>query len=506
MFYLMISVIFMQTCLKIFMQVYAYSILINMENILLYGVITLILSILDLPLSWMQRLYSKDLIVKYRSKIIEKYNKLDFLSRDNPYIFINKLNDYSDLMSIKISLSFELGINIISILISFAINLIKYNEIFFIFLMIIFNIYWIKYIILPNTIIINKLKKISKIYSKSLKGLISLSIERNYDYSLIIEKDKSFLDECNKINIMNTFMLISYQIPNLVVFCFVPLIINDKSKYTLLLILFIQINNYSKKINDFCNIWIKTNKDSKMIDDFFENKTFDKDLFQNYIPPKISFTGNIENGFLTITNKITIYSGNKILIKGKIGKSTLVRSLIGYINGIKYCNGYSPSSFINSITYMKQNMVNNIPFFGVTIRQLFYNENNNELIILSLNICNLIIWFNNEMNGEIDVVINDLNEITDLIKSKLSLAIIIYKLIKKDSKWLILDEPDKNIDVESFSAILKNIFNYFQDVTIFLISKLCKCENKKLGFISEWIIENGDVREELIDKFNYEMV
>lgn len=151
-------------------------------------------------------------------------------------------------------------------------------------------------------------------------------------------------------------------------------------------------------------------------------------------------------------------------------------------------------------------MVNNIPFFGVTIRQLFYNENNNELIILSLNICNLIIWFNNEMNGEIDIVINDLNEITDLIKSKLSLAIIMYKLIKKDSKWLILDEPDKNIDVESFSAILKNIFNYFQDVTIFLISKLCKCENKKLEFTSEWIIENGDVREELIDKFNYEMV
>ena len=104
----MISVILMQTCLKIFMQVYAYSILINMENILLYGVITLSLSILDLPLSWMQRLYSKDLIVKYRSKIIEKYNKLDFLSRDNPSIFIEKLNNYSDLMSIKISLSFEL--------------------------------------------------------------------------------------------------------------------------------------------------------------------------------------------------------------------------------------------------------------------------------------------------------------------------------------------------------------------------------------------------------------
>ena len=50
MFYLMIFVILMQTCLKIFMQVYAYLILINMDNILLYAVITLSLSILELPL------------------------------------------------------------------------------------------------------------------------------------------------------------------------------------------------------------------------------------------------------------------------------------------------------------------------------------------------------------------------------------------------------------------------------------------------------------------------
>ena len=191
-----------------------------------------------------------------------------------------------------------------------------------------------------------------------------------------------------------------------------------------------------------------------------------------------------------LKGKLQFRAGDRIRIVGESGsgKTTLIKALQGYIEGI---NG--ASSYTDNYIYMDQRMREFTPFTKTTLRQLFYDETDDALIIRCLEITNCLQYFNTNLKS-LDVCIG--SEISGGQKSRVCLAITLYRLFKNNGKILIVDEPDAGLDTKIAKSVLENIFNnpLLKNITIFAIIHLCDCQLSNIRLTRTWEIENKTLK------------
>jgi len=269
----------------------------------------------------------------------------------------------------------------------------------------------------------------------------------------------------------------------------------DPALYLVMYLVSIQLSGSIQSLLGFLNDYQKINDEIKNVEEFWNGKSFDNEPVQKNIPSTLSVLGLI-NDKVSIVGKLLINQGDKILISGASasGKTTLIKGLIGYMKGAIYDSNDEPLSYRKKISYMCQDMREQILISRNTLRQIFYDETDNDLIIEVLKTVHLEKWFTNTMKSDLDEVLE--MKVAGGEKSRLCLAITLYKARKDNCQWLILDEPDAGLDNELAPELLKSVITNYADMTIFLIVHVCECKIPMLGIKKQFNVR--DLRVEQI--------
>jgi ABC-type transport system involved in cytochrome bd biosynthesis fused ATPase/permease subunit len=237
--------------------------------------------------------------------------------------------------------------------------------------------------------------------------------------------------------------------------------------------------------------------DIKAIEDFFDNKTFCVRSLQIDIPDTLSFTSCILRNTTKILTKpetqIIVNKGDIIVLSGPsgCGKTTLIKGLLGQIEGITYDTQKNADSYISKIAYMRQNIREVTPMIKVTLRNLFSDDSDTNLITKVLNYAKILDWFETTMNGNLDIPIGELCSPSGGEKTRICFAMTLYRLEKNKCKWLILDEPEQGLDPELAPDMLTTAFEQYPNISIIMITHLCDCRMKTLNITHKWIIDRS---------------
>jgi len=248
---------------------------------------------------------------------------------------------------------------------------------------------------------------------------------------------------------------------------------------------FYYVKNSIKRINNILNFKYET-LDKK------SNLNIEGDININ----NLEFSYNTKNNILKNIS-INIPKGSKILILGKSGsgKSTLLKILYRYydiernkvfINNYDI-NDYEIADIRENIAYISQN-------------ELLYTDTIKNNIIL-----------NREISDEEFIKVCKMTYVTDIIKNNIMSynfmleenganisggqrqRIILARALLKKSHIILIDEGLNEIDINLERKILKNIFTYYQEKIIIIVSH--RHDNidlyNKVITIEEGIINNG---------------
>ena len=193
---------------------------------------------------------------------------------------------------------------------------------------------------------------------------------------------------------------------------------------------------------------------------------------------------------------LTIKKQTHILLTGAsgMGKSTLVKMLMGYINvpfgSIKINNidisHYHLDVLRNRITYVTGNefLFSNTIYNNISLNRDISKENVYDVAKLVL-VDEVVL--KNSLGYQRMVEENGFN-----FSGGERQRIVLARTLLKDSDIYIFDESLSQIDVEKERIILKNIFKYLKDKTIIVVSH--RFNNSDL-FDKVLKLENGDVYE-----------
>jgi len=221
--------------------------------------------------------------------------------------------------------------------------------------------------------------------------------------------------------------------------------------------------------------------------------------------------GNIEfkNLCFTFDNKkyilnninLMISNGQKVMIHGcsGSGKSTLLKLLMGYYKvsrGMIYIDGidindFKVKSLRKNITYISQNET---IFNDTIINNLkFYSKDDNSDILHVTNMLEFNEILDNNLGLNMLIEENGFN-----LSGGQRQRIILARSLLKKSQIILIDEGLNQIDVVLERKILTNIFNYYKDKTIIIISH--RMEN--LDLYDRLIQIDGGIikKDELIEK------
>ena len=208
----------------------------------------------------------------------------------------------------------------------------------------------------------------------------------------------------------------------------------------------------------------------------------------------LSFSFN-DRDYVFKNLNLTIKNRNKIMVVGESGsgKSTMFKILMKFyniknnkvfINGIDL-NNYKIDTINNNILYIGQN--------GILFNDTLYNNLNfdNSSSSRILNICKMcyVDNFIDKSLGYNMMIEEDGFNLSGGEKQRIVLA----RALLKKFNILIIDEGLSEVDVDMERKILKNIFNYFKDKTIIVISH--RLDNLDL-FDNLLKLENGAVYNE----------
>ena len=215
----------------------------------------------------------------------------------------------------------------------------------------------------------------------------------------------------------------------------------------------------------------------------------------NIIIKNLKFSYNNKNNIINDIS-LNIKDKDKVLILGKSGsgKSTLLKLLYKYYDVERnkiYINNYDINDFTigdirNNITYISQN-------------EILYNDTIRNNIILEreidektyIDICRMVyvdeIIKDNILSYDFNLEENGAN-----ISGGQRQRIILARALLKNSKIILIDEGLNEIDINLERKILKNIFSYYKDKTIIIISH--RLENIDL-YNRVINIENGLIKE-----------
>ncbi len=217
----------------------------------------------------------------------------------------------------------------------------------------------------------------------------------------------------------------------------------------------------------------------------------------NIVINNLSFTYNSKNNILKDIS-ITINKGNKVILLGNSGsgKSTILKILYRFYEvnrDMVYLNNYDINDFTlsdirTSIAYISQN-------------EFLYTDTIKNNIIMGRNIsdeaflkvCKLTyideIIKDNMMSYNLRLEENGVN-----LSGGQRQRIILARALLKESNIILIDEGLNEIDITLERKILTNIFNYYQDKTIIIVSH--RYDN--IDLYNQVIkIEEGKIKNEL---------
>jgi ABC-type transport system involved in cytochrome bd biosynthesis fused ATPase/permease subunit len=353
-----------------------------------------------------------------------------------------------------------------------------------------------------------------------IRSLVNISLpmfqhdEKSPEYIMDLTNtiDQSWFNVDNKWN----HIMVMTKIINKSGIIIISMGLNDSISSFLLLVktlgtLNSSISNLTAFMNH--NNRYETNYDSYV--KFFKNLVYQNNPVQLDLPHSFTINsidinhGGFNMKFNPNIQSLTINVGDKILIRGRTGhgKSTFINSLMGKIKGIKLNSG-KPENYFHSYVEMYQNIREKLPTSCISIRKIFDDDPDDDLIIRCLKPCfpdddldrifsNLITTHSKKVADEYnsDVIESNIQEVkllndhpnpldVDIAerisggeKTRLALATRIYQILTKPNKQiLILDEPEQGSDPEVAIKVIGNIFKMFKSKTIIMISHICECQ------------------------------
>lgn len=468
------------------------------ENLLIITYIFLALNIYKITLNYLRNKITIYLNKKLDLKlIISSYNKILYL----PYNYYkNKTTGetvarINDIVSIKNFLS-KLIITVqIDILITISCLIISYliysNS--FIILIIVTTIYVILTLMLKHTYI--NLTNNNQINNALLNSKLIETIN-NYETikGLNIEKNMSIKFEKLYIKLLNSTtkyekikndeiyikdMLINISIVLILYIC-TKKILNNNFEISKLITFYTLYNHYITSIKNIIELdkeYYYAKNSLRRANNLFEIDTLDQKR-TNLIPKNEIKITNLSYSYGTkkILNNInlTIRTSEKVLLLGKSGsgKSTLLKILFKYykikrdnvfINNIDLCD-YTIFDIREYITYISQ-------------KEMLFNDTIKNNIILDRNIS----------EDEFEKIIK-LTYINDIVKDDMlgynkqieengvnlsggeRQRIILARALLKKSNIILIDEGLSEMDIELERRILENIFKYYNNKTIIIVS------------------------------------
>tara|TARA_Y100000996_G_scaffold415517_1_gene410756 strand:- start:2618 stop:4213 length:1596 start_codon:yes stop_codon:yes gene_type:complete len=202
-----------------------------------------------------------------------------------------------------------------------------------------------------------------------------------------------------------------------------------------------ELTNYYEFNKSYNNLRI-TNKTHILLDNNFE---YEFNL--NNI--------NIDNFTLYMSETILLKQNKHILISGETGsgKTTICKYLSGYIDTHEISNYVLYISQYNLISY------NNRTIHNIITNNDYYSNKGDNIL------CKYIIQSIVPLNDLLFNVNYSFNEVVTNLsggqEKRLYIAFWLYYLIKNIYKYrvLIIDEPDKGLDTETFITLIGNILN-----------------------------------------------
>jgi len=202
---------------------------------------------------------------------------------------------------------------------------------------------------------------------------------------------------------------------------------------------------------------------------------------------------------------LNLKQGDKVLIQGPSGggKSTFLDALLGKIPGLTLNSGYKPECYLNNWVELYQSIKDNLPTSNITWRDLFFGEHDDSLIYHCLDLAKfnkdikascvpgsgerMVIQINNPLDNDIN------GSVSGGEKMRLAIAIQMYRIIKTERDWVIMDEPEQCSDPPLAYQMITGILDAFSDKTFLIVSHL-----EKIRDVYKWHkvihIENGHIQ------------
>jgi ABC-type bacteriocin/lantibiotic exporter with double-glycine peptidase domain len=265
-------------------------------------------------------------------------------------------------------------------------------------------------------------------------------------------------------------------------------------QFLLIMNVLLEFNSMISGLLNFFTNFQRHNMDYTTYMETWKNVTYTPKPYQIPFPTSFTITDvSISRSTWTLQfdsiDSVEIRSDSKILITGPSGggKSTFLNGFSGNIAGLSF-NDNIPSSHIDYITTFYQSIKENFPTSRITVRQLFEDEKDDDLIKRCCEIACVYDWVSEltEKNAEkiadetsiemekksvFDIDINE--RISGGQKSRVALATRIYKMFKDTKKQVfILDEPEQGSDAQLAYKLIKNVLEAFSDKIIIVVSHL----------------------------------
>jgi ABC-type multidrug transport system fused ATPase/permease subunit len=439
--------------------------------------------------------YSHAKSIEWEEKQWKRYIDLDMVSKekDCSKTFKNKVERGSNVILMLYSWGSDVIKSVVTAFVSLIIVTFKHGMTYLIIMMVIINVMW--YYAKTRRMLDLMDANRCEIREKRTKidDIVYLVGDRfdtgSRDATPLIRGRKELKNTLKVTDNIHNETFSNQQIPNNMMLILISIFANNKSLFSL----YIVFNNVNKTIMNSSNLlnqWKTLQNDLDAVDDFFKGKSF-KDLpEQKSIPDHVVINGNVNN--LTI-NDTVLFPGQVILLRGPdgCGKTTLINRIQGHGVGIRFNTTQDQLEYFDRISYMRQNMRQKITTENLNIRQLFFDSHDDELIKECLTDSGADKWLNNTMNGNLDDAIG--SRISGGQKTRLCIAINLFITITKKCQWLILDEPEQGIYPSYVPRMLDNIFNKYNNLTIFIVSHMCSCHIKTLGITHIWLFDENHI-------------
>ena len=442
--------------------------------------------IIDLSLT--QDIFSKILSLPY--KYYKNHSTGDLVSRITDLFYLKEF-----LNKIIIAIFIDMPLILVSLILLYVINKSLF---FFCFLIFILNLI---VVFIFNNINFKKNYKLKNLYStfnsymvESINGFETI---KGLNIKNIINQKFSnkYLDFLNYQFLVNKFYLKQVVIKNIINnlgvivinYLGIILVYDDKLKLSSLITFNTIFSYFTNSINSIIDVTININEFRTNLNRINEIMVNNNDTgFLNYFTNgdiryrNLTYTFDDKRYVLKNIN-LLIKKEEKVLIIGKSGsgKSTLFKLLKKYydvdmdlvfINNIDI-NNFKYSAINNSILYINQS---EIIFNDSVLNNIKLKEIEDEKLLLISKLC-----FVDEIVNKNNLGYNLLLEENGFnLSGGERQRIILARTLLCDFDILIIDEGLNQVDIILERKILKNVFEYFKDKTIIVISH--RIDNYKL--------------------------